>query len=407
MDQDLIRRLPKTDLHVHLDGSLRLATLIELARARKVALPSETPEGLEALVFRPRYANLNEYLEGFQYTVAVLQDDGGARARGVRAGRGLPEGGRPVPRGPLRAPAPRPAGLRRPERRPGRRPRAAPRGRRLQPPPRGPLRGRSRAFASGIILCAMRFFTPGVLARLPALLRGPARGARARRSTPRRASRWRAPRRGCGATRGCSSSGSTSPARRRATRRRTTARPTRSRTRPSSARPSTPARTTARSRSSRRSATCTPTASATAPGCSTTTQDHEPARSRTASATSRTSPSSSRDKRITIEVCLTSNQQTVPELADDLRQHPFAEMRRRRLSTTFCTDNRLVSHTTVQPGDRARGRGLRPDAARGARHPDLRLQAQLLPGHATSRSATTSAASSTTRTACWTGLAPT
>jgi adenosine deaminase len=53
------------------------------------------------------------------------------------------------------------------------------------------------------------------------------------------------------------------------------------------------------------------------------------------------------DKRITIEVCLTSNQQTVPELADDLRKHPFGEMRRRRLSTTFCTDNRLVSHTTV------------------------------------------------------------
>jgi adenosine deaminase len=53
------------------------------------------------------------------------------------------------------------------------------------------------------------------------------------------------------------------------------------------------------------------------------------------------------DKRITIEVCLTSNQQTVPELADDLRGHAFGEMRRRRISTTFCTDNRLVSHTSV------------------------------------------------------------
>src|SRR6185295_18328631 len=53
------------------------------------------------------------------------------------------------------------------------------------------------------------------------------------------------------------------------------------------------------------------------------------------------------DKRITVEVCLTSNQQTVPELASDLRRHPFGEMRRRRLSCTFCTDNRLVSHTTV------------------------------------------------------------
>jgi len=53
------------------------------------------------------------------------------------------------------------------------------------------------------------------------------------------------------------------------------------------------------------------------------------------------------DKRVTIEVCLTSNQQTVPELAGDLRLHPYGEMRRRRLSTTFCTDNRLVSNTDV------------------------------------------------------------
>ncbi len=52
-------------------------------------------------------------------------------------------------------------------------------------------------------------------------------------------------------------------------------------------------------------------------------------------------------KRITVEVCLTSNQQTVPELADDLSKHPFGEMRRRRLSCTLCTDNRLVSDTTV------------------------------------------------------------
>ena len=53
------------------------------------------------------------------------------------------------------------------------------------------------------------------------------------------------------------------------------------------------------------------------------------------------------DKRITIEVCLTSNQQTVPELGTDLSRHPFGEMRKRRLSTTICTDNRLVSNTSV------------------------------------------------------------
>ncbi len=42
--------------------------------ARGVALPSQTPEGLTELVFKERYANLVEYLAGFQYTCAVLQD---------------------------------------------------------------------------------------------------------------------------------------------------------------------------------------------------------------------------------------------------------------------------------------------------------------------------------------------
>ena len=53
------------------------------------------------------------------------------------------------------------------------------------------------------------------------------------------------------------------------------------------------------------------------------------------------------DRRITLEVCLTSNQQTVPELAGHLARHPFGQMIERRLSTTICTDNRLVSNTTV------------------------------------------------------------
>ncbi|MBL8767079.1 MAG: adenosine deaminase family protein, partial [Planctomycetes bacterium] len=69
----LIRSLPKTDLHVHLDGSLRLSTLLELARDAKVALPSTTEDGLRQLVFKSHYRNLAEYLEGFRYTVAALQ----------------------------------------------------------------------------------------------------------------------------------------------------------------------------------------------------------------------------------------------------------------------------------------------------------------------------------------------
>lgn len=74
LPEALLRALPKTDLHVHLDGSLRLKTLIELARTRGVTLPSTTEEGLKALVFKERYASLGEYLHGFAYTCAVLQD---------------------------------------------------------------------------------------------------------------------------------------------------------------------------------------------------------------------------------------------------------------------------------------------------------------------------------------------
>lgn len=72
---EFIREVPKTDLHVHLDGSVRIATLIELAREYHVQLPSYTEEGLRELVFKDRYANLGEYLQGFVYTVGVLQSE--------------------------------------------------------------------------------------------------------------------------------------------------------------------------------------------------------------------------------------------------------------------------------------------------------------------------------------------
>jgi len=74
MTSELFHALPKSDLHVHLDGSLRLETLIELARQRRVKLPSETREGLRKLVFKRAYKNLPEYLRGFEFTVACLQD---------------------------------------------------------------------------------------------------------------------------------------------------------------------------------------------------------------------------------------------------------------------------------------------------------------------------------------------
>ncbi|OGQ04489.1 MAG: adenosine deaminase [Deltaproteobacteria bacterium RIFCSPLOWO2_01_44_7] len=72
--KEFIRAIPKSDLHVHLDGSLRLGTLIELAQKQKIKLPSYTEEGMKELVFKESYADLGEYLHGFKYTCAVLRD---------------------------------------------------------------------------------------------------------------------------------------------------------------------------------------------------------------------------------------------------------------------------------------------------------------------------------------------
>lgn len=69
-----ISEVPKTDLHVHLDGSLRLPTLIELAKQEKVKLPSYDESGLRELVFKDKYTSLGDYLKGFALTCAVLQN---------------------------------------------------------------------------------------------------------------------------------------------------------------------------------------------------------------------------------------------------------------------------------------------------------------------------------------------
>jgi len=73
LTKSFIKSIPKTDLHCHLDGSLRLSTLIEIAKEQKISLPSFTEEGMKELVFKDQYRDLMEYLQGFQYAIAVMQ----------------------------------------------------------------------------------------------------------------------------------------------------------------------------------------------------------------------------------------------------------------------------------------------------------------------------------------------
>lgn len=70
----IIEQLPKTDLHCHFDGSLRVETLIELAKKNKIALPSFDAHSLmEHMRYGKCRATLTEYLEGFVPLVGVLQ----------------------------------------------------------------------------------------------------------------------------------------------------------------------------------------------------------------------------------------------------------------------------------------------------------------------------------------------
>ncbi len=72
---DLLKELPKTDLHVHLDGSLRVDTLIDLARKQNVELPTFDRKKLEKLVMSGKNCrNLGEYLRGFDITLSVMQE---------------------------------------------------------------------------------------------------------------------------------------------------------------------------------------------------------------------------------------------------------------------------------------------------------------------------------------------
>lgn len=74
-DPAFLHRLPKTDLHVHLDGSLRLETLLELADEQGVKLPADDLEGVRrAVVKTPENCkSLVEYLKAFDVTLSVLQ----------------------------------------------------------------------------------------------------------------------------------------------------------------------------------------------------------------------------------------------------------------------------------------------------------------------------------------------
>jgi len=73
---DLIQKLPKTDLHVHLDGSLRLDTILDLAKKQGVQLPTTDRDELFRILYKGDVCDsLEEYLEAFDITLSVMQTE--------------------------------------------------------------------------------------------------------------------------------------------------------------------------------------------------------------------------------------------------------------------------------------------------------------------------------------------
>jgi len=339
---EIIQKLPKTDLHVHLDGSLRIPTLIELAKERNVKLPSYTVEGLRELVFKDTYKNLPEYLEGFMYTTAVMSDAEAIeriayefcqdnQAEGVRYvevrfapqlsvrdGLTMSDVVNAVDRGLRRASSEFNAR-------------------------EAVTSGAEPRFVAGIILCAMRYFEGTWSTGFKRLFDAMPEADRyelystASVEVARAAARLRDE--GClvvGIDLAGQEKGYPAGDHRHAYQ---------------IAHEEFLGKTVHAGEDygpeSIFQAIGDLHADRIGHGTWLFSEDKIDTPISNKKAYVESLVQFVADKRITLEVCLTSNQQTVPELAADLSRHPFAEMRKRRLSTTFCTDNRLVSNTTV------------------------------------------------------------
>jgi adenosine deaminase len=67
---NFIRRLPKAELHMHVEGSLEPEMMFELARRNRVALPFASVEAVRAAY---SFSRLQDFLDIYYQGAAVLR----------------------------------------------------------------------------------------------------------------------------------------------------------------------------------------------------------------------------------------------------------------------------------------------------------------------------------------------
>jgi len=71
----LLRRIPKAELHCHLDGSVRPTTLLDLGREYGVPMPETSANALAHHMYVRDARHLEDYLTRFDVTLGVMQSE--------------------------------------------------------------------------------------------------------------------------------------------------------------------------------------------------------------------------------------------------------------------------------------------------------------------------------------------
>ena len=74
ISDSLLKKLPKVELHCHLDGCLRIETILDLGQRYNISLPASNPEDLiKLLCIGKKRGTLEEYIARFDITLSVMQ----------------------------------------------------------------------------------------------------------------------------------------------------------------------------------------------------------------------------------------------------------------------------------------------------------------------------------------------